>query len=149
MAYDKNGFLSWGTLKEVIGFLGIVGSMVFVGLQIRSNTIATRATAYQQMGSSLAEVWLSTGQDPEHAALTMRFFEDSSAQFTPTEEAVLVNQSVAAFRLYETTWREVQLGLIKPDVMTTFGWDSKANPAFQRNMSRLWPRMAPMMSPGF
>lgn len=134
---------------EMVGFIGVIGSLVFVGIQIRQNTIASRASAFQQMGSAVAGIWFSTAQDPNRAVLAMRFFEEANAQFTPAEEAVLINQSIAAFRQHETTWRQVKLGLLDPEALDAFGWNAEGSSAFTINMKRLWPRMAPHMSPDF
>ena len=94
---------------------------------------------------------MASAQDPDRAVLTLRFFEDEAAVFTPAEEAVLVNQSIGALRQFETTWRQVKLGLLDPEVLQAFGWDteSAASPAFALHMSQLWPRIAPQMSPDF
>jgi hypothetical protein len=134
---------------EVVGFIGVIGSLLFVGIQIRQNTIASRASAYQQMGAAVADIWFGTAQDPARAAMTMRFFEEPNAKFTPTEEAVLINQSIAAYRQHETTWRQVKLGLLDPAALEAFGWNAEGTSASTINTSLLWPRMAPHMSPDF
>ena len=134
---------------EVVGFIGVIGSLIFVGVQIRQNTIASRASAFQQMGTAIADIWLSTAQDPARALMTMRFFEEANAKFTPAEEAVLINQSIAAFRQHETTWRQVKLGLLDPEALEAFGWNAAGTTAVAINTRRLWPRMAPQMSPDF
>jgi hypothetical protein len=137
------------SIFETVGFIGVVGSLIFIGVQIRQNTIAARATAYQQMGVAVAEIWLNTAQDPARAVMTMRFFEEANAKFTPAEEAVLVNQSIAAFRQHETTWRQVKLGLLDAQALEAFGWNAEGSSAFTINMRRLWPRIAPQISPDF
>jgi hypothetical protein len=134
---------------EVVGFIGVIGSLMFVGVQIRQNTIASRASAYQQMGAAVAEIWFNTAQDPARALMTMRFFEEANAKFTPAEEAVLINQSIAALRQHETTWRQIKLGLLDPDALDAFGWNAEGSTAFSINLRRLWPRIAPHMSPDF
>ena len=137
------------SVAELVGFVGVIGSLIFVGVQIRQNTIASRASAYQQMGAAVAEIWFSTAQDPARALMTMRFFEEPNAKFTPAEEAVLINQSIAALRHHETTWRQVKLGLLDREALEAFGWDAEGTSAFAINIKRLWPRMAPQMSPDF
>src|SRR5688500_6750976 len=134
---------------EIVGFVGVIGSLIFVGIQIRQNTIASRANAYQQMGAAVADIWFSTAQEPARAAMTMRFFEEPNAAFTPVEEAVLINQSIAAYRQHETTWRQVKLGLLNPEALKAFGWNAEGTSASTINTRRLWPRMAPHMSPDF
>ena len=137
------------SVVEVVGFVGVIGSLIFVGVQIRQNTIASRASAFQQMGTAIADIWLSTAQDPARALMTMRFFEEANAKFTPAEEAVLINQSIAALRQHETTWRQVKLGLLDPEALEAFGWNAEGTTAVAINTKRLWPRLAPQMSPDF
>ncbi len=133
-------------VREVVGFVGIVASLVFVGWEIRQNTVAARATAYQNMGSTISDTWMLGAQNPELALLTLRFFEEEDAEFTPVEEAVLIAQTVGALRQYETAWRQVQLGLLEPEVLEYFGW---GNDVLSGNMRRLWPRLSQRMSPDF
>ena len=140
--------MSGKAIRELFGFAGVIGSLVFVGLEVRQNTVAARATAYQDMGSVISGVWLLGAQDPELAALTLRFFEDEEAEFTTEEEAVLVVQGIGAFRQYETVWRQVQLGLLDREVLGYFGWDTGES-ILSGNMKRLWPRMRRYMSPDF
>ncbi len=138
--------MSGKAVRESIGFVGVVASLVFVGLEVRQNTVSARAAAYQDMGSSISDIWLLGAQSPELALLTLRFFEEESAEFNPVEEAVLVAQTVGALRQYETVWRQVQLGLLEPEVLEYFGWGSDL---LSGNMRRLWPRISQRMSPDF
>ena len=132
------------SLREVVGFAGVVGSLVFVGLEIRQNTLATRAAANQNMGTAISAVWLETAQDPERSLLTLQFLDDRSMELTPTEEAQLANQSIAALRQYEVIWRQVELGLLGPEVLTYFGFEPGGIAT-----GRIWPRIRDRMSPDF
>ena len=40
---------------EAIALLGVIASLVFVGLELRENRIAARAAAYQELGIAVAE----------------------------------------------------------------------------------------------
>jgi len=128
-------------LGELVGLVGVIGSLVFVGLEVKQNTLAARAAAYQDMGSMISATWMLGAEDPELAALTLRFFEEEDAEFTPIEEARLVSQTVGAFRQYETVWRQVQLGLLDPEVLGYF--------ILSGNMKKLWPRIRQYMTPDF
>ena len=138
--------MSGKAIRETIGFIGVVASLVFVGFEVRQNTVSARAAAYQEMGSTIAGVWLLGAQNPELAILTLRFFEEEDAEFTPVEEAVLVAQTVGAFRQYETVWRQVRLGLLEPEVLQYFGWGGDV---VTGNLQRLWSRIRQRMSPDF
>ena len=82
--------MSKKAIPETLAALGVIASLVFVGLEVRQNTVSARAAAYQDMGSRISDIWLLGAQDPELALLTLRFFEEEGAEFTPVEEAVLV-----------------------------------------------------------
>ena len=141
--------MSGKTVREGIGFLGVVGSLIFVGLEVRQNTLAARATAYQVMGEAITGQWLNASETPERAALSLRMFEEESAAFTPDEEAVLIHLQIAALRQFETTWRQVELGLLGPEVLDQMGWGALGTTAYTQNAARMWPRIAPLMSPDF
>jgi hypothetical protein len=133
---------------ELVGLVGVIGSLVFVGLEVRQNTLAARAAAYQDMGSMISGTWMLGAEDPELAALTLRFFEEEDAEFTPIEEARLISQTVGAFRQYETVWRQVQLGLLDPEVLGYFGWGDPGS-IISGNTKKLWPRIRQYMTPDF
>jgi hypothetical protein len=140
--------MSRKSVGELVGLAGVIGSLVFVGFEVRQNTLAARAAAYQDMGSMISATWMLGAQDPELAALTLRFFEEEDAEFTPNEEARLVVQTVGAFRQYETVWRQVQLGLLKPEALGYFGWGDPES-VLSGNTKKLWPRIRQYITPDF
>ena len=135
-------------LRETVGLLMVVASMVFVGLEIRQNTVAARAAAYQTMGSEVSALWFNSSLDPELASLLMRWQEDGTAEFDQVEEDVMVAMAVGALRQFEATWRQVELGLLRPEALEMFGWDSQPRGVFA-NLRRFWPRIGVFMSADF
>ena len=136
--------MNGGALRDLIGFAGVVGSLVFVGLEVRQNTLATRAAAFQDMGTAISEVWLLGAQDPTLASLTLRSLQDPDAEFTAEEEAQIANQDIAALRQYEVVWRQVNLGILDGEVLGYFGWDPREVALGDR-----WQRIRGFMSPDF
>jgi hypothetical protein len=136
--------MTGSALREELGFAGVVGSLVFVGLEIRQNTLATRAAAYQDMGTAISDVWLQGSQNPTLASLTLRSLEDPDAEFTPEEEAQIANQDIAALRQYEVVWRQVNLGVLDGEVLGYFGWDPR-----DVAVGRRWQRIRGFMSTDF
>jgi hypothetical protein len=136
--------MTGSALREALGFAGVVGSLVFVGLEIRQNTLATRAAAYQDMGTAISDVWLQGSQNPTLASLTLRSLEDPDAEFTPEEEAQIANQDIAALRQYEVVWRQVNLGVLDGEVLGYFGWDPR-----DVAVGRRWQRIRSFMSTDF
>ena len=141
--------MSGKAIREALAALGVMASMVFVGLEIRQNTIVARAAAYQDFGTGMATYWANAAYDPEYAQLNMRFLEEEAAEFTLEEEARLISGAVSNLRLLEVTWRLVELRLLPPEALEAMGWNSASTAAFATNMGRLWPRISPLMSPDF
>jgi hypothetical protein len=76
-------------LVELLGAIGVIGSLIFVGIQIRQNSDATRATAVQQLGQSWVDWNVATAtREIQSALLTVAEFEDPS-------KAPLVEQKIA------------------------------------------------------
>ncbi len=140
---------SWNESKtfnliEVLGLIAVAVSLVFVGLEIRQNTIASRAAAYQEHGSHLSNQWLALAQDP---ALTRLFLadEDNWEELTGVEKAQLTNMWIAIFRNYETILLQVEEGLLNQDAMERLGWGGAFDPGYQAQM--LWPEIVKNLNP--
>lgn len=48
---------------EAVALLGVIASLVFVGLELRETRIAARAAAYQELGIAVAENWMGRASD--------------------------------------------------------------------------------------
>lgn len=64
-------------LIEWITAVGVIASLVFVGVQIRQNTAAIRAASYQALADQAMDVNLALATNPELAARYARFRGDS------------------------------------------------------------------------
>jgi len=118
--------MSGKAIRETLGFLGVIASMVFVGMEIRGNTVAARSAAYQVMGVELANLYHDWSMDPEVADLLSRGL--AGRNLTEAETVQFTYLYVSALRLYETTWRQVELGLLDAEHLQWFGWSQYINP---------------------
>ena len=55
-------------IVEAIGIIGVVGSLVFVGVEIRQNSIATRAATDADIADSFRELSLAQATSPALAS---------------------------------------------------------------------------------
>ena len=127
-------------VREAIGFLGVIASLIFVGLEVRQNTVATRAAAYQAMGTAISDVWLETATDSVRAKSTIVGLGGADIGGL---EAQMLSQRIAAYRQYEVVWRQVGLGLLGEETLYYFGWDPTELAASD------WDRIRPFMSEDF
>jgi hypothetical protein len=56
---------SWSQIAEIAGAIAVVLSLVYVGYEIRQNTVSTEAEAFREISSSLSDFSFSIGADDE------------------------------------------------------------------------------------
>ena len=72
---------------EVIGLVGIVGSLVFVGLEVRQNSVATRASTNAGVADAFREVNLVMASSPELARALVAAADDPE-ELSPEESTM-------------------------------------------------------------
>lgn len=61
--------MSSKAIRETLATLGVIASLIFVGIEIRNGTTQARAAAYQALGVATAEWFDSWAHDPDLAAV--------------------------------------------------------------------------------
>lgn len=62
MARSERAVSRW---TEIIGVLGVIASLIFVGIEIRQNTQAVRGATYQSLAESSMTLLFRVADDPE------------------------------------------------------------------------------------
>ena len=134
---------------EAVGLLGVVASLVFVGLELRQSRIAARAAAYQELGIAVAGNWMDRANNRELNDLVLLAMTADSATWAGVSDSdiyLLRSYVVANVRLYETVYLQVQQQLLDADALEYLGWvhllDSKL-------LQRMWPQVRSAVTPGF
>ncbi|MEQ8330447.1 MAG: hypothetical protein RH859_08310 [Longimicrobiales bacterium] len=134
---------------EAVALLGVVASLVFVGLELRQARIAAQAAAYQELGVAIAENWMDRASDRALNDLVLIAAEGDSAAWAELDASdvyVLRSYALANIRLYETAYLQVEQKLLDVDALERLGW---ANFLESRFLERMWPHTRPMVSPDF
>ena len=129
--------MSGKAVRETLGFLAVVASLVFVGLEIRQNTQVARAEAYRDVAIFTTDLAIRLAEDPEFQALysRMQFGDAGGSAFTNAEQIQAAWRFDAVFRQAELIWRQVESGVLPPeaiDLMLNFTLDLR----FARE---IWP----------
>ena len=66
-------------LIEVIGLISVVGSLIFVGVEVRQNSISTRSATNAALTNTYVEVNLTVASSPDLADVFERVAEDPEA----------------------------------------------------------------------
>ena len=142
---DTNSTRKW---IDWLGALGVVASLIFVGLEVRQNTAAVRGATYQSIAdSSLQQVqwWADNEKLLQHE---VRIDEGAvSSDFTPEENLVIQATFVMTIRRIENIYVQVREGLVEEEAVLRFrpSKDYFETPYFQE----FWVKWQLEMEPTF
>ena len=145
-----------GAIGEVVGAMAVIFTLVFLAIQIRSNTNAIRANAQYDIQTRLSDISFQIGYSPENSAIWSKILDEklSEADLSITElEQVhwvirgLLVTYIAAFASYqkgmmpEEQWRIdrdfirrfVNLPIVKP-IIEDEVQQGIINPEFRREV---------------
>lgn len=124
--------LSSEAVRDIAGFVAVAASLLFVGLEIRQNTVASRAAAYQEIGFNISEMYRELSLDPDLTAL-IQASGDSIAygEMDSTARAQVRSHIVGVLRMWETVRLQVDEGLLDETALVKLG--------FSVNPKVYWP----------
>ena len=140
--------MSGKALRETLGFLVVVASMVFVGLEIRQNTVAARSAAYQAIGIATASAFDNMAHDRQFLISTRK----EAAAMDTADWLQLGNKATTFARLGETVLLQVEQGLLPPDAIERLGyagWKTVFDDPRNPKNACLWPLIRPGVSEAF
>ena len=134
--------MSGKAIRETLGFLAVVASLVFVGWEIGQNTLVARAAAIQEIGIATAENWRDIALDREFAS---RYMAERSlerlASWDEADWAQAYSQVQANLRMSETLLLQVDLGLLEESAMEALGYGVLGRLLEDPVVACLWPQL--------
>ena len=106
---------NWKGIAELVGITAIVGSLIFVGLQMRQTQVIAQATLYQMRSDSAQGVRLAM-IFPEHLQSALL---KQGSELTELERQSLGSLTSMMFDHFENSHQLRQLGMLSPEQ-----WDS-------------------------
>ena len=99
-------------------------SLVFVGLEVRNNTIAARGATMQAISDTSTSAMLQMSLDADFAEIAIRVFDgDIRSDFSPVENQQLNMNFVGYVRNLENTFLQHREGLVPDAVFESYGWN--------------------------
>lgn len=133
-----------------MGAMGLIVSLIFVAYEIRQNTLAARAAAFQQIGIATAEMWGEYGRDPGMIRLMEGRSDIPSEEWTADDWSRFLAQMLAWARLAETGLLQVEEGLLPPTSLEFLGYASTRSWLQSPEVYCIWKyRMRDMVSEPF
>ena len=101
------------TVIEIIGFLSVVGSLAFVGVEIRQNTSAVRGATNQAISDQVGEIMLTIATDDNLAELVKRLYDgETQNQFDPVDDMRLFMTIMTGLRRIENIFLQIEDGIL-------------------------------------
>jgi len=133
-------------IREALAALGVILSMLFVGLELRQNTLAVRATALNDLASASRDWLLAISSNPELTATMVRWVE--GAELSPTETLAARSQVLALLRNTENVFLQVQAGAVEESALISYGFGGSL-PFRSPHFPPFWAQRRDIFHPDF
>lgn len=104
-------------IAELIGLAGVIASLVFVGVEIRQNSIATRAATDAAVADGFRELNLVVASSPE-LVRALAANADNPADAPGDEQIMILALYRALFHVWSNVHRQHLNGTIDPNIYT-------------------------------
>lgn len=112
---------SKGNWVELVGVIGVVGSLVFVGLEVRQNTAAVKGATYQAIADSSLEHVRWYANNEKLLQFTVKIGNGAMPDdFTPEENLLIIANYVMTVRRIENIYVQVREGLVDEEAVLRF-----------------------------
>jgi len=113
--------MSGKVVRDTVGFLGVVASLVFVGLEIRQNTAVARGQARQDLAFHFQD-WLELRASSEELDDLFWGAWAEDAELTPGQERRAVLMMRIFLTRLENVFLQVDEGLVDETALNSYGW---------------------------
>lgn len=147
-------------VAEVLGLFGVIGSLIFVGIEVRQSAIATRAATDTAIADAFRDVNQVMATSPE-LARAMTAWPDSPDSLSAADQVQVLGLWRALFHTWSNAHRQDLNGTIDPAIfaavsqeITTYAQAQRgtASPDLQRRgrfMRWAWTRERFLFNPDF
>ena len=112
--------MSGSAIRETLGFLAVVASLVFVGIEIRQNTAVARGQARQDLAALNQEWLVLMGQDAEWNDIYNRAWRDEG-ELTELESRRATFMMLLNLRRMENVYLQYREGLVDESALSSYG----------------------------
>jgi hypothetical protein len=102
----------WASIAEIVGATAIVLSLIFVGYEVRRNTLATQIASANDLGTALLEVNKITTQ-ADLAELFVRTETGGYSSLSDVEKAQMSSVNHAYYRVLQAFYYQYRRGALE------------------------------------
>jgi len=140
--------LSSRSVIEAASAVGIVASLVFVGMEVRQNTAAIRGSAIQEMAAQSVEFVTAWTTDENFPRILAQALDGALPDdFSAEDDMRLRLGYITAIRTYESRFLQVKLGILDEDIFEQMA--GNANFYHLPYLKAAWPTLQAQVGPEF
>ena len=108
---------------EIFGILGVIGSLVFVGIEVRQNTAEIRGSTHQSVSEQINELYLTIAEDERLSKLVSEMMENSDLRknLSPSDQISLDFVVLTGLRRIENIYLQYLDGILSGDAFDRIG----------------------------
>jgi hypothetical protein len=131
---------------EITGAIAVVLSLIFVGLELRQSTVASKAASYQALGMTSIETWRLKAENRDLNNIIDKFSRASDIEVSnmrASDISLARAFVISVLRANETAFLQVESGLLDPEAMVYLGMEGFMN---SNLLQRMWPQVKGSLS---
>ena len=111
---------------EIFGLISVIGSLLFVGVEISQNTQAVRGATHQAVSDQASELYLEIASDERLSRLAyeMLVMNIKRDELSTTDQMSLDFIQLMGFRRVENIFLQYKNGILSEDAINRIGMDS-------------------------
>ena len=108
---------------EIFGVLGVIGSLVFVGVEVRQNTAEIRGSTHQSVSEQINELYLTIAEDERLSKLVSEMMENSNLRknLSSTDQISLDFVVLTGLRRIENIYLQYLDGILSNNAFDRIG----------------------------
>ena len=108
---------------EIFGLIGVIGSLIFVGVEVRQNTAEIRGSTHQSVSEQVNELYLTIAEDERLSKLISEMMENSNLRknLNPADQISLDFVILTGLRRIENIHLQYLDGILSNDAFDRIG----------------------------
>ena len=106
-------------IAEIVSSIAVVVSLIYVGMQVRQNTRALRATTYNAVTANSISILSAMDSHPEYTEFLVRVQADPAAA-TPAEQMRFHLSMLSGFRHWDNLYYQYRNGMLEAEMWSSY-----------------------------
>jgi len=139
--------MSGKSVRQAAAAVGVILSLLFVGMELRQNTLAVRATALNDLATGSRDWTMAIASSPELTAAMVNWL--TGQDMDSTERLMAVSTVIALLRNVENVFLQVQAGAVDESALVSYGFGGAGGPFDSPFFAEYWAGTKGNYNPDF